>query len=287
MYALLSPRYRAAHPYGKWESALTPVVHVIVGVRPGRTSADVLVRIYSENKSGNDASYHGTWKLIRAGPSWLLDAPAIVRDATLSPVLLNPPNHTPIERWLNDQPVLQHSVFGNLANDPYAHRRTKTMHADCFIDPRDRANVETTGYDAGCSYIDGNGIEFDLGPAGPEHYAVLYDPLHRLVWFTRGCCSENEDVLLSYVSAPPVCVMKTQALIQMRTRRGIRIGDSPSDVERTYGKARPIIAGAYTLLLYQYTPRVQNNGLPGGSCVQSSFAFLSNRLVGIDFLNSC
>jgi hypothetical protein len=287
MYALLSARYRAAHPYGAWGRALAPVRAAIVEASLGRASTDVQIRVYLEDADGSAKSYSGMWHVVRSGTSWLLDSSAISQDSKLSTELLNLPDRTPAEEWLNRQPALQPGVFGNLVSNAYTHLRTSTPRFDCLVDASGATSVETSGYDAGCSSIDGDGLEFRLGPAGPQEYDVLYDHANRLVWFTRGCCSEEEDVLLADVAPPPFCFPDAASLAQMRTQLGIRLGESQAAVERVYGQAHPVTAGAYRLLLYQYTPKTSDNALRGGSCMQSSFAFSKGALVAIDFLNSC
>ncbi len=287
MYALLSARYRAAHPYGAWERALTSARAPIVKTSSGPAPTDVQIRLYLADTGGNQRSYRGVWHAVRSGTSWLLDSSNISQDPMLATDLLNPPDHSPAEEWLNGQAVLKPSVLGNLVNNPYVHLRTSTSSFDCLVDASGHASLETSGYAAGCSSIDGDGLEFQLGPAGPQEYDVLYDGAHRLVWFERGCCSEAEDVLLAGVSPPPFCFMDIASLAQMRTRLGVRLGEPQDVIERIYGRARPVTAGTYVLLLYQYTPKAQNDAVRGGSCMQSSFAFSKDRLVAIDFLNSC
>jgi hypothetical protein len=274
MYAMLSSGYRAAHPYDQWSRTLGSPEQVAVDAKAGANASQVLVRVYTQSNDGTPAAYHGTWRTTPSGDSWLLDAPVLSRYATPPPDLLSAvfkaPSSTPVEQWLNDQTLLR--ALEATVRHPKAAAMAAT---DCFVDPSGRAKP-TTGRDAGCSLIDGAGYEFQLGPAGPTRYQVLYDPSDRLVWFFRGCCSDFHQYLLSDVTAPPTCITDTMPLAQVRTKRGIRLGASIADVERAYGKAQPNTVGAYIELDYEYRPQA-----PPGMYCSTSFAFSKNRLAGI------
>ena len=74
MYALLSARYRGAHPFDAWRKQHAPPVTPagIVGVyRPSPTS--VYVTLHDDDL----ASYEGTWQLARENGALKLDVPAI------------------------------------------------------------------------------------------------------------------------------------------------------------------------------------------------------------------
>ncbi len=278
MYALLSSRFRVSHPYVRWRAEQIGNVSFTVVTRPGSTSSDVAVDLVEER---SQRWFHGMWHLVRSGSSWLLDTETIARGTPPpAPEVAAPPFQTPVEMWIDEQPVLRHGVLGNIESSYDDAFRMHTERNDCFVDPGGGA----TSGQQGCDDVGGMGLEFAVGPSGPTRYDVLYDSSHAILWFDRGCCSSSEEVLAGDVSRPTTCIPNTASLTRVRTLRGVRLGDSIADVARIYGRSDPISAGPYTLLLYQF------HGTTGPlplRCTQSAFAFRRGRLVAIDFNNSC
>ena len=278
MYALLSTRFRASHPYARWRKAQIDGVSFTVTTRTASRSSDVAVDLIEER---SERWFHGVWHLVRSGSSWRLDAETIARGTPPpEPEVSALPSRAPIETWIDAQAVLRHGVLGNIEGSYDDRFRMRTNRSDCFVDPIGAVSA----WQPDCDDVGGMGLEFAVGPAGPTRYDVLYDPADAVVWFDRGCCSASEEALIGDVSPPPDCLPNAAPLSGVHTLRGVRLGDSIADVAKIYGTSNPIAAGAYTLLLYQF------HGTTGPlplRCSQSAFAFRRGRLVAIDFNNGC
>ena len=76
---------------------------------------------------------------------------------------------------------------------------------------------------------------FGWSPHG-EKLSFAYDPVHRLVFYSRGCCTNFQRVF-ELVTSPPPRHLATEDLSRLTTVKGIGIGASADAVLRSYGKA--------------------------------------------------
>lgn len=129
---------------------------------------------------------------------------------------------------------------------------------------------------------------FVYGEAGPPKGHILYDRTHRLVLFSEGCCSWGHVVLAETVSPPPKPVTGAD-LSAVRTKRGVRLGMSPSEVIAIYGHAT-LHAAPKTpnATMLSYTTLKLKRSDPGNKCGQfQNFVFRAGRLVYIELLGGC
>ena len=129
------------------------------------------------------------------------------------------------------------------------------------------------------------GTSFVYGEAGPSRGSVVYDSVHRLAFFSKGCCSYNTVVLASGVSAPPVPVTEHD-LTGARLVSGVALGASVSQVLAMHGTTSlehlPTAPGM-GFLMYENTSPPK-----GGGCVQRQiFGFVAGRLSVIELYNGC
>jgi hypothetical protein len=73
------------------------------------------------------------------------------------------------------------------------------------------------------------------GSAGPPKGRAVYDPQHRLAFYEQGCCSWSDVVAAADVSPPPKRVV-VRDLRALSTVRGVRLGQTPADVVKIYGR---------------------------------------------------
>jgi hypothetical protein len=131
------------------------------------------------------------------------------------------------------------------------------------------------------------GTLFVYGTAGPPKGHAVYDPTHRIAFYDEGCCSWHHVVVASNVPPPPKTIV-ARSLTGIQTKRGIRLGDSPTAISATYGPAHeravPGSAGK-TLLAYR---RVVNHPGVSEPCEASmTFLFERGRLTAMDFDDAC
>jgi len=127
-----------------------------------------------------------------------------------------------------------------------------------------------------------DGTHFVYGNAGPPKGTVVYDYARGIVFFSQGCCAWHSTVLAADIGTPPVPVVN-RSLHDVRTVRGIAIGDTIARVESIYGKARLEHAqrAAQLQMLFYY------HGFAHGCGQSQDFGFLHGRLVYIELLNGC
>lgn len=133
-----------------------------------------------------------------------------------------------------------------------------------------------------------SGTKFEYGPAGPVKGIAAYDPGHRLVLYSKGCCAWRGFALTAGAGAPPIAVAASD-LSLVHTMRGVALGMSEAAVERIYGAARPHEAkrppGATAL---SYTTMRGTPAKSPDACGQyQSFTFKQDRLVSIELLAGC
>jgi hypothetical protein len=104
---------------------------------------------------------------------------------------------------------------------------TRGVPADVFVFDHDGKSSE--GPEGGTFFV--------YGAAGPPRGDIFYDPVHRLAFFTQGCCAWRETVLTQVVTPPPVAV-RTTDLRGVHTKAGVTIGMHAADVMRRYGPSR-------------------------------------------------
>jgi hypothetical protein len=130
------------------------------------------------------------------------------------------------------------------------------------------------------------GTFFVYGSAGPPRAHVVYDPVHRIAYYDEGCCSWHHVVLASNVNPPPKPTA-SRSLVDLRTARGIGLGDDASRILATYGPAPfhwEVGAPGEQFLRYH---RVLFN--PGSSPCDAitTFLFDRGRLTAMDFEQAC
>jgi len=155
---------------------------------------------------------------------------------------------------------------------------------DGFIDGAERPWI---GPDLGYAGPKG-GTFFVYGAAGPPKGHVIYDSMHRIAFFAQGCCSWKDVVAAADVPAPPQPVARRN-LAGLATVRGIRLGQTPSDVRGVYGPAKtlPTKTPGISVLAYTRWPKrtVTAVHMPCGQF--ENFYFKAGRLVLIQLGNGC
>ncbi|MDQ2865967.1 MAG: hypothetical protein M3R51_07045 [Candidatus Eremiobacteraeota bacterium] len=134
-----------------------------------------------------------------------------------------------------------------------------------------------------------DGTFFVYGNAGPPKGHAVYDPVHRIAFYQQGCCSWNDVVAATNVTAPPKPVVKRD-LHDLVTVRGIRLGQTMPEVMRIYGKSTPIPISAHLdVHVLPYTTWRPIQTLHSiDSCGQfQNFFFRKNRLIMIQLGNGC
>ena len=142
--------------------------------------------------------------------------------------------------------------------------------------------------------VPGDGFQGAGGPAdgatygfmvGKDTWHVVYDSVHRLLYYGEGCCSFGYSVLMRARAAAPRTVPRRD-LRGMRTARGIRLGMTAREVQAREGPALrtlgPTRSGRTALA---YTTPI---GRGTSSCAeQRTFVFDRGRLEAIDVLRGC
>lgn len=134
-----------------------------------------------------------------------------------------------------------------------------------------------------------NGTAFVYGTAEPIRGTVVYDGMHGVVLFDKGCCAWRGFELTSTLKAPPKPV-KSADLSRVRTTRGVALGMTSKQVAHIYGAAAPHPAkdrAGFTTI--SYTTMTHGPNDPGGEpCGQfQSFTFANDKLVSIELLTGC
>jgi hypothetical protein len=127
-----------------------------------------------------------------------------------------------------------------------------------------------------------DGTFFVYGSAGPPKGSVLYDDADSIAFYSQGCCAWHSIVLAAGLRRPPVHVQQ-RSLRNVRTARGIALGQTMDRVESVYGKtAVQTIAHNASLRMLSYYHSF------GNTCGQfQNFGFVQNRLVYIELLSGC
>jgi hypothetical protein len=130
-----------------------------------------------------------------------------------------------------------------------------------------------------------DGTRFVYGQAGPPRGAVVYDRAHRIAYYGQGCCSWTEAVAAANVPAPPKYV-KASNLQHLSTLRGVRLGQTPAQVQKIYGHTTLRPVGGHpgiAVLAYQALQPSKSQ-----DCGQfQNFFFRGNRLILIQLENAC
>jgi hypothetical protein len=124
------------------------------------------------------------------------------------------------------------------------------------------------------------------GSAGPPRAHVVYDPVHRIAYYDEGCCSWHHVVLASNVNPPPKPIA-SRSLVELRTARGIELGDDASRILATYGPApfHPE-AGAPSEQFLRYHRVLFHPGSSPCDAI-TTFLFDRGRLAAMDFQQAC
>lgn len=193
----------------------------------------------------------------------------------------SPANNEAIGKWL-PQPVQ-----GGADTDFWARgEATRVRQRDAFV---------YLGRSGGGSFrgdLPANGTRFAYGPAGPVKGSVVYDPRLSVAFFGEGCCSYFQSVAAGGVRAPSATVVRAD-LSKLRTRRGIRLGDSVERVRSIYGAAplRSVPRHPEVVVLAYSTRRDPNDKYPPRTnawCGQDEyFYFKAGRLAYIQLMNGC
>lgn len=133
-----------------------------------------------------------------------------------------------------------------------------------------------------------DGTFFAYGTAGPVRGRVVYDYARRVAFYAQGCCSWGATILGSQASRPPTAVV-ARDLASVHTVRGARLGMTPRQISRIYGRTRLTTAlnsRGHDLTAVQY--RHRGGRKSGEPCEQDeTFLFRAGRLVAIAIVNGC
>jgi len=157
-----------------------------------------------------------------------------------------------------------------------------TTVVDRIVDPASRGDAGFLGRQGPV-----DGTFFVYGNAGPPKGNVVYDRVHRIVFYDEGCCAWHHVALVSGVSAPPKTIA-TRPLAGIRSTRGIRLGDPSAKVLAIFGAATPRsvpgVANEKTLTF----ERDIINSKPSTPCEETmTFLFARDRLTAMDYGVAC
>ena len=164
--------------------------------------------------------------------------------------------------------------------EPWRHHKASAVSfTDRFLyegQPPDKTGLLTT--QGGPT----DGTPFVYGSAGPPRGTVVYDYANKIAFYSQGCCSWHTTVLAAGAKAPPIQVVR-RTFNDLRTARGVALGDSSKRVEALYGEAVPqAITGQVGMVSLSYTHELNKY------CLQfQNFAFQHDHLVYIELLNAC
>jgi hypothetical protein len=133
------------------------------------------------------------------------------------------------------------------------------------------------------------GTSFVYGPAGPTKGRVVYDRVHAIILYEKGCCAERGFALTAKVGRPPTAVSDAN-LSGVHTMRGVWLGMTQAQVQKIYGSVRPHDSKDQPgVTTFSYTTMKTKPTQPGGdACGQfQSFSFRQDRLVSIELLAGC
>jgi len=134
-----------------------------------------------------------------------------------------------------------------------------------------------------------DGTFFVYGNAGPPRGHVVYDYAHRLTFYDQGCCSWHDVVAAADVPSPPKGVV-ARNLISLHTIRGIRLGQTPSQVMHIYGKSALLAVPGYSkvrMLAYTTWPPARTLTTIHTCGQFENFFFHRDRLMLIQLGNGC
>ncbi len=137
---------------------------------------------------------------------------------------------------------------------------------------------------AGCPTLE-RGPQYRLRAEGMDHGWVVYDASHRILFYSYGCCSEEEYILTSGVGPPPKPV-PTGDLSAVRTHRGVSLGMTIAAVTAIYDPAAPPQHAASSGLA-QLTYGSGKVSAPTDCDQQQMFGFKNGRLTYIDLAMGC
>jgi hypothetical protein len=128
----------------------------------------------------------------------------------------------------------------------------------------------------------GDGATYGFA-VGKDTWRVVYDPVHRLVFYGESCCAFGRDVLVRVRTAAPRSVPRRD-LSAMRTARGILLGMTVAQVEVREGSAPrtlgPTVDGRAALAYW--------SSLDGKTCVEErTFVFRRDRLEAVHVVRGC
>ncbi|MGZ6182938.1 MAG: hypothetical protein ACXWNV_12915 [Vulcanimicrobiaceae bacterium] len=118
----------------------------------------------------------------------------------------------------------------------------------------------------------------------------MYDRVHRIAFYERGCCAWHEIVEAAGVPSPPKSVVNRD-LTSVRTARGVYLGETPSQVRSAYGDAslhavaehRGVVELSYTTLPPYNSPESHTNS--SGQIL--NFVFRNGHLVLVQLEDGC
>ena len=134
-----------------------------------------------------------------------------------------------------------------------------------------------------------SGTFYVYGTAEPIKGYVVYDRVHGIVLYNRGCCAWRGYALTAGTGQPPKSVNNAD-LSGVRTARGVSLGMTQAQVQKIYGPAQPHAAkGRPGMTTLSYTTMKGKPNAPGGdACGQfQSFTFKQDRLISIELLAGC
>lgn len=152
-----------------------------------------------------------------------------------------------------------------------------------------KPNVPSHDFDyagSACAALKGATV-FAYGSAEPIRGRAVYDRVHRIVLYAKGCCAWRGFALTGGIAPPPKPVA-TADLSGVRTKRGVTLAMTPAQVEQIYGaatlhstKGRPDLSTLY------YSTMKGGPNSPEACGQFQSFSFKNGRLVSIELLAGC
>lgn len=174
------------------------------------------------------------------------------------------------------------------SHEVYNMKAVTTGKTDFFVCPDAPKNAsisrEFNSAAVGCPEFQ-HGPQVQLQVYGMDHGWIYYDAVHRIAFFSKGCCSVSSYILSSGVVPPPRPLPRAN-LSAVRTHRGVSLGMSIAAVMAVYGRsaAHSLVGAPGTAVLYYSSGSLR----PHTNCSQNQiFAFENDRLYYIELMMGC
>ena len=191
------------------------------------------------------------------------------------------------EKWL---PAVSVAPVNHVVPTPDG-RPSVSQYFMCQNEPV--STIPATRFDyalSGCPMLSNQGTKYYTGMAGPQRGNVVYDRVHQIVLFSRGCCSVESAIVAAGIGPPSTSVYEAD-LTNVRTSGGLKLGMSIDAVEKIFGPtAQRSVTGRPGLVVLLYgTKPPQPSQLCGGDAGKQTLtlAFRNTRLTYIEIGTGC